>query len=315
METTITRESQQPTLLTVFDNHLHQLHRRVGIDRARSTYTRQCQMRCRVSEFLSDSLHMTDIPLSQLTPAFIHDFACWLSTCHHYSGGTIWLTCQMLKSIVSRAYQHGLMHSNPFYNFRIGRNIRPRQFLTEQELQKVISWKTESGLLAFHRDLFVFSALTGMAFADVRRLRQQDISIIEGRHWIISQRHKTKTPFHVRLLPLALDIARRYAGNEETVFGTLCYRTIAKHIPIIVKACGITKHITFHCARHTFAVMGLNAGMPIESISRILGHADITTTQIYAKITLAKIDTDMNFLDAHTRRYMLSKPMIHNQTQ
>lgn len=150
---------------------------------------------------------------------------------------------------------------------------------------------------AFHRDVFVFSALTGMAFADICRLRPGDIHPIKGQQWVLAQRHKTHTQFQVRLLPAAITIIERYQQRGDTIFGGVNYRTLAKHIPDIIRACGIDKHITFHCARHTFAVIALNAGMPIESISRLLGHANITTTQIYAKITLGKLSRDMDLLD------------------
>ena len=284
------------TLLAEFDADLQQLQQRVGIDRTQSTYIRQLRLRTYVADFMADYLHAADMSLTSLSPAFIHDFATWLSTRRHYRGGTVWLACQQLKSVVSRAYQRGLMGSNPFYSFHIGRNIRPRQYLTEQELQAMMQLSVSDPLQAFHRDLFVFSALTGMAFADICRLRPTDIHRIDGQQWIIAQRHKTHTLFQVRLLPMAARIISRYNRTGDTVFGPVNYRTLAKHIPQLIRACGISKRITFHCARHTFAVTALNAGMPIESISRILGHSNITTTQIYAKITLAKLNQDMDQL-------------------
>ena len=297
-------ESSQPTLLSVFDSDLQQLGLRVGIDRAKNTYIRQCQLRRCVADFMAECLHTNDILLMQLTPSFIRDFAIWLSSGRHYLGGTVWLACQQLKSVVSRAYQHGMMPNNPFYDFRIGRNIRPRQFLTEQELQQFINWSPANPQQVYYRDLFVFSALTGVAFADIMGLHKENICVIDGRQWIIGRRRKTQIPFQVRLLPRAVDIINSYATNSEKLFPPVCYRTLAKHIPLMLKSCGICKYITFHCARHTFAVMSLNAGMPIESISRILGHADITTTQIYAKITLAKLNTDMDSLDSHMQHLL-----------
>ena len=282
-----------PTLLTVFDHDLQQLQLRVGIDRTQSTLVRQQQLRAYVSDFLAEKHQVTDIPLAQLSAGFIYDFASWLSTSRRYRGGTVWLACQQLKSVVSRAYQRGLVSSNPFYAFHIGRNIRPRQFLTAGEVRQLIDHPLDDPQQAFYRDLFVFSALTGMAFADICHLRPADIRLIDGQRWIVAQRQKTHTPFQVMLLPQAAAIADRYSQGGGTVFGPVVYRTLAKHIPAIISACGIQKHVTFHCARHTFAVMALDAGMPIESISRILGHTNITTTQIYAKITLSKLGQDM----------------------
>ena len=143
------------------------------------------------------------------------------------------------------------------------------------------------------RDVFVFSAFTGMSFVDIRQLRKSDIQEIDGHQWIISSRHKTGIPFRVRLLEQPLSIIHRYEkANKEYIFDKLKYHAVAKRLPTILKACNINKHITFHCARHSFAVMALNYGVPIESVSHILGHSNITTTQIYAKITTKKLDMD-----------------------
>ena len=295
-------KQKKTTLLAEFDADLLNLQQRVGIDRTQSTYIRQRRLQTYVADFIADTLHMVDVPLAELTPAFIHDFATWLSTHRHYQGGTVWLACQQLKSVVSRAFQRGLINNNPFYTFHVGRNVKPRQYLTEQELRIVMSIQLKIPQQIFHRDLFVFSALTGMSFADICRLSPNDIHIIDGQQWIVAQRHKTHTQYQVRLLPQAVQIISRYSQRGNTVFGPINYRTLAKHIPLLMKKCGILKHITFHCARHSFAVTALNAGMPIESISRILGHSNITTTQIYAKITLAKLNQDMDRLELYMER-------------
>lgn len=132
-----------------------------------------------------------------------------------------------------------------------------------------------------------------MSFVDIRHLRKSDIQEIDGHQWIVSSRHKTGIPFRVRLLDQPLSIIRQYEkGNNEYIFDRLEYHAIAKRLPSILKVCNINKHITLHCARHSFAVMALNYGVPIESVSRILGHSNITTTQIYAKITTKKLNMD-----------------------
>lgn len=291
-------QKQCPSLIAVFDSELEKLQQRIGIDRSPNTYARQLQIRKSVADFIVETMLVADIPLETLTPAFIRDFSTWLSIERHYRAGTIWLTCQQLKGVVSRAFQKGLMSSNPFYGFHAKKIIRPRQYLTLQELQQVINLPIPDATMARHRDLFVFSALTGVAFADICRLRTSDIHTINGETWISAQRQKTHTPYVVRLLPTALRILQANRVNADSVFGPICYRTVAKHIPIIMKTCGIQKHITFHCARHSFAVASLSAGMPIESISRILGHSNIATTQIYARITTEKLSADMDKLKA-----------------
>ena len=147
--------------------------------------------------------------------------------------------------------------------------------------------------LCFTRDIFVFSTFTGLSFIDMKELKHSDIVTINGGTWIISQRHKTQIPFQVKLLNIPLEIIRKYQQGGQNVFPPMEYRTMAKRIHRVMDECGFQKHITMHCARHSFAVLALNKGVPIESVSRILGHTNITTTQIYAKITMQKLDNDL----------------------
>lgn len=290
------------SLLQAYDQDLERLARRVGKDRAASSYTRQQQSRQCVAHFLADYLHRPDIPLCELTGQFIRDYAFYLSTDRNMRPGTVWLLTQMLKSVVTRVCQRHLLPTNPFADFHVSKNIRNREYLTEQELGCLMACQPQQASLCFARDLFVFSALTGMSFVDIRNLRAADITLVNGEHWIQAHRQKTHTPFMVRLSPDALDIISRYRNKGDTIFGPVNYRTLAAQMARLMQACGITKHITFHCARHTFAVTALNAGMPIESVSRILGHTNIATTQIYAKITMQKLSRDMELFDRHLAR-------------
>ena len=287
------------TLLQCCDDDLLKLKQRVGVDRALSTYTRQCGLRQLVASFIADAMGQADVLLESLTAGFIHDFADYLSVRRQLRGGTVWLACLWLKGVVGRACQRGLLMSNPFAAFHIGRNIREREYLTEEELHLMATCQLSDERTALYRDLFVFAALTGMAFADICQLRRSDIRQIDGMRWVMAKRKKTKTTFRVRLLPQAETIIKRYEQDGEYIFGPITYRTLAKHIPLIVRRCGIDRHVTFHCARHTFAVMSLNAGVPMESVSRMLGHTNISTTQIYARVTMKKLSSDMDKLQQH----------------
>lgn len=299
MTTNKTTDGQQPvTLLQACDSDLQKLKLRVGIDRTMSTYTRQCRLRQMAADYISYAFNADDVGLDALNVSFMSDYASYLSTHCHLLDGTVWLACQWLKGVVGRAVQRGWLDSNPFVEFHIGRNIRPREYLSEDELKRLIACDMADSQLAFFRDVFVFSALTGLSFADINHLSHRDIRLIGRQYWIMSVRHKTHTPYQVRLLPQAADIVSRYHGSRDRIFGPITYRTLAKHIPLIVQQCGISRHVTFHSARHTFAVMCLDAGLPIESISRMLGHTNISTTQIYARITLEKLSSDMDCLQS-----------------
>lgn len=287
------------TLLSIYDEDLNRLTRRIGKDRSLSTLKTMQQSRKYVADYLKEQTGQTDLPLDKVTPQLIHDFSVWLSAVRQLRGGTVWLVCQQLKGVVTRAHQRGKIMWNPFGGFHIAKKIRPRQYLTEEELGRLMAHRFNSESLSFARDIFVFSAFTGLSFIDIRELRLSDIMEIKGAAWIISKRHKTKVPYQVRLLDLPLKILRHYQSEErERVFGPMEYRTMAYRIQKVMEEVGITKHVTMHCARHSFAVLAINKGVPIETVSRILGHTNITTTQIYAKITIDKISSDMvNFED------------------
>ena len=136
----------------------------------------------------------------------------------------------------------------------------------------------------FKNQIFVFASFTALSFVDIKELSNDQIVEVNGEKWIISKRHKTGVPFQVKLLDIPLQIIERYKAFQENnlVFPNLNYWSICKRMGKMIKECGITKKISFHCSRHGFATLALCKGMPIESVSRILGHTNIETTQIYA---------------------------------
>lgn len=283
-------------LLSVYEEDLRSLESRIGKDRSASTWKAMLQGKTYVEKCLKEHFNMEDIAIKELTPQFIHDFSVYLSVERGLRGGTVWLACQQLKGVVTRAYQRGVLTWNPFAGFRLAKNIRPREYLTEGELKLLMDHEFEDKALTFTRDVFVFSAFTGLAFIDLKELKYENIVDINGSKWIVSQRHKTNIPFQVKLLEVPYQVIIRYQHQGEYVFEQMEYATMAKRIHRVMEEVGIRKRISFHCARHTFAVLALNKGMPIESLSRLLGHTNITTTQIYAKITMHKLEEDMDRL-------------------
>ena len=292
------QEKQYPTLLRTFDEDNELFRLRVGKDRSKHSYSIMVRARGYVADFLQLWEHREDIPLNELKLEFLQRFSIYLSVERNLHRGTIWLNCMMLKGVVQRAHKRGLIPVSPFAEFHIPKNIGEREFLSEEEVQRLIAHRFEKPLDAYVRDIFVFSALTGMSFVDIRQLQKSEIVVIDGHQWILSERKKTGIPFRVRLMEQPLVIIQRYQSEgRDLIFDRCEYHTISKHLPAILRACAIHKHISFHCARHTFAIMALNHGMPIESVSRILGHSNITTTQIYAKITMKKLDGDFMRLE------------------
>jgi integrase len=141
---------------------------------------------------------------------------------------------------------------------------------------------------------------TALSFVDLKELTTDNIVEVNGDKWIVGKRHKTGIPYQVKLLDVPLQIIERYKNfpkiNSKSVFGEVNYWSVCKKLKPVMKECGIDKPISAHCARHGFATMALTNGMPIESVSRVLGHTNIVTTQIYARITTQKLDNDLTML-------------------
>ena len=287
--------SEYETLLGAFDKDNATFQKRVGTDRVKGTYMARVRARNHVAAFIRANYKRSDLSMLELTPDFIKEFAVFLSTDRGLQNGSIWTNCMWLKGVVMRAHFNGLIPRNPFAQFHISPNIKEREYLTEEELKTLMTHEFADAKLSYIRDIFVFASFTALSFVDVKGLTTDDIVEVNGEKWILSKRHKTKVPFQVKLLDIPLQIIKRYEKfqTNKSVFPNLNYWSICKPLKKMIKECGITKDISFHCARHGFATLALSKGMPIESVSRVLGHTNIVTTQLYAKITTQKIDHDL----------------------
>ncbi len=287
--------SEYETLLGAFDKDNATFQKRVGTDRVKGTYLARVRARNHVAAFIKANYKRSDLSMLELTPGFIKEFAVFLSTDRGLQNGSIWTNCMWLKGVVMRAHFNGLIPRNPFAQFHISPNIKEREYLTEDELKTLMTHEFADSKLSYIRDIFVFASFTALSFVDIKELTTDDIVEVNGEKWIISKRHKTKIPFQVKLLDIPLQIIKRYEPyqTDKSVFPNLNYWSICKPLKKMIKECGITKAISFHCSRHGFATLALSKGMPIESVSRVLGHTNIVTTQLYAKITTQKIDHDL----------------------
>ena len=287
--------SEYETLLGAFDKDNATFQKRVGTDRVKGTYMARVRARNHVAAFIKANYKRSDLSMLELTPDFIKEFAVFLSTDRGLQNGSIWTNCMWLKGVVMRAHFNGLIPRNPFAQFHISPNIKEREYLTEEELKTLMTHEFADAKLSYIRDIFVFASFTALSFVDVKELTTDAIVEVNGEKWILSKRHKTKVPFQVKLLEIPLQIIKRYEEfqTDKSVFPNLNYWSICKPLKKMIKECGITKDISFHCARHGFATLALSKGMPIESVSRVLGHTNIVTTQLYAKITTQKIDHDL----------------------
>ena len=230
----------------------------------------------------------------------IRDYCLYLRNEVGLAQSSVWIYSIPLKHIVTTAHYNGKIARNPFAQYKVDPDHKERGFLTEDELQAFTTVELNNPDLELARDLFVFGCWTGISFIDIKNLTTENISILGGSPWIVSKRQKTGVPFQIKLMDIPMQIIKRYKPYRisNTLFNIGSHDTINKRIKEVAKMCGIEKRTSFHLSRHTFAVLALNYGMPIESVSKILGHTNITTTQIYAKVTNTKLEHDISMFES-----------------
>lgn len=297
-EKTFCLSNDYETLLHIIDRDITAYSTRVKKDRSLLTYKKMVIVRGHLKNFIMKSYKVADIYLIDIKSDFLREFYNYIIEYKHLKKSTAWVYCCYLKKVVLLAYCQGIIHQNPFYNVKISPSIPARNYLTEAELNKLIEFKAEDPLNCYVRDLFVFSCFTGISFIDIMSLNFENIIKANDDIWISGHRQKSMVPYCIRLLDIPKAILVKYLEHSNrNIFQFISNNIVNKKLKKIIDDCHIDKNITFHCARHTFATLALTYGMPIESVSKILGHTNITTTQVYAKITNMKIGLDIDGLE------------------
>ncbi|KAA6324982.1 Tyrosine recombinase XerD [termite gut metagenome] len=302
----------QKTLIALFEEMMQEFHSRIGIDRAASTYTQHEVLHKQLKSFLREKYQVEDIPLSELDLPFIEAFNYYLRVKRKMKPGTVRARIVLLNKVIRQALHRNFISCPPFEGFGLEKPQVQNRSLSAEELNRLISTPIKSPTQSFIRDLFIFSTFTGISYADLRKLSWKDIITEEdGSRWISTDRQKTKTTFHVKLLNIPVQIMERYRGlaTGDNVFPSMSLGQVNVGLKKVAKKCDINRTLTFHMSRHTFATtVCLSQGVPIETLSQMLGHQDITTTQIYAKVTRTKINEDMTNLAKQIEgKYELAK--------
>ncbi|GAA4104795.1 site-specific integrase [Mucilaginibacter panaciglaebae] len=254
--------------------------------------------------YLLNQFGKTDIEISQLNHAFITGFEFYLKAECKISGVSAAKYIKHLKKIVNHCLANGWLKQNPFLNYKSSAKAKERTYLTQQELDAITNNKKLSvERLQQVRDVFVFCCYTGLSYADVKKLKRSEIGIgMDGEQWIFTSRQKTDTSSRIPLLPVALEILNRYrehpqCENKGLLLPVLSNQKMNAYLKEIADLSDVVKHLTFHLARHTFATtVTLSNNVPIETVSKMLGHTNIKTTQHYAKILDMKVSHDMALL-------------------
>lgn len=297
-------DSQEHTLLYLIGYHNEQMEESLSQGTLKNYHTTERYVRL----FIEKKLKAKDIYLSKLSYRFLIDFENFLRkhrpTNHQrkMENNTVMKHIQRLRKMVTMAYKMEWIIKDPFVRFKANYVRKEREFLTESELEIIINKNFRIERLELVKDLFVFSCYTGLSYIDVMNLNRDNVTIgIDGNKWISTSRQKTKNSVKIPLLDIPMELITKYAENPGTKFGKLfpkmSNQKLNSYLKEIADLCEINKNLTFHIARHTFATtVTLSNGVPISTVSKLLGHSKIATTQIYARVLEHKVSEDISIL-------------------
>ena len=293
------KKEEIDTLMQLFEKHNGDVAKQVGVSVGKATLQKYNVCKRHFSEFLEKQYKRSDLKLTELTYVVIREFDLYLRTEAGQNPNTSTKTMKTFKTITLLGQKMGVLLHDPFMNHRF--HIEPvnRGFLTDEEILLIANKDLGISRLELVRDIFIFSCFTGLAYIDVSNLTPDHIVTLGDKQWIMTQRQKTSVETNVLLLDIPKAIIAKYGGKtyrNGKLFPMLTNQKTNSYLKEIADICGIKKNLTFHLARHTFATMSLSKGVPMESVSKMLGHTNIRTTQIYARITNKKIEHDMEEL-------------------
>lgn len=262
-----------------------------------------------ILEYISDEYNKEDVYLQDLDYEFVLGFESFLRLYQprHYQGrignNAVMKHIQRLRRMVTLAYHMEWIERDPFVKFKPKIEKKEREFLTEKELERIEKFSTPIERLAVVKDLFIFGCYTGISYGDIMDLSKKNIvKGIDGNQWLMANRNKTGTPFKIPILPAAELLIHKYENHHRTQYNekllpSISNQKLNSYLKELADCCGITKNLTFHMARHTFATtVTLTNGVPIETVSKLLGHTKLATTQIYARVIERKLSEDMMLL-------------------
>lgn len=288
-------------VFVLFKNHNKKIESLINVDYAEGTLDRYETCLKHLMQFVKWKYNFETYPLSKINNEFISEFDFFLRTVRKCANNSSVKYMRNFRKIIKIALSSDLIPKDPFYYYKGKVNERDRYFLTQEELNSLLEKTIINTRLNTVRDIFLFSCYTGLAFIDTSKLAFENIQIgVDGEKWIFTKRTKTKTISNIPLLPPALKLIEKYkdhSNSKGTLFPVLSNQKMNAYLKEIGDICGISKTLTYHIARHTFATtVTLSNGVPLESVSKMLGHKSIRTTQHYAKVIDKKVGEDMKDL-------------------
>lgn len=297
----------ESTLVTCFTQYNELCELRVGKTITQKTFTRYKLTLTRLVEFMKVQYNISDIPLSEIDTNFIERFYLYIRNGVDCNNNTSMKFVQRFRTVFEYAgNSSNTQLPNPFANFKFHFDVVHREILNQEEINRIYEKDFGSQRINQIRDVFIFSCYTGLSYIDISELTEANLRMaFDNNLWIMTKRQKTNVSSNVRLLDIPMEIIEKYKGKQKDgkLLPVVSNQKTNEYLKEIAEICRINKNLTFHIARHTFATtIGLSNGMSIETISKILGHTDIRTTQIYAKIVDKKVSDDMSALSEKLKK-------------
>lgn len=263
------------TISNLFDDYIKLIKPRIGVDLTEASYNRYIRAKNYLLEYIGK-----DIVLSELTPSIMQGFHIDLNS--KYQESTVCGIMTRVKTIIKYALDNGKISKNPFINIKYGKGRKEIHYLTQEELNTIYNLKLDNKSLEDIRDCFILQASTGLSYIDLLNLKKEDIQIAEdSTHYIVKNRHKTNIQYTTVVLPMGVEVLKKH-NYQLRVISNQKYNLMLKNIQALA---GIDTNITSHLARKTFATLALQRGVRMETVSKMLGHSNISTTSsAYAKL-------------------------------
>ncbi|WP_418992417.1 site-specific integrase [Alistipes sp.] len=292
-------DRRRQTLLAFFRQHNEEFGRMVGISRSKTTYYKYRCVYSHLESYVREHYHRADLTFQELDREFLTGFHAYIARDCAHKKNTMWVYLIALKHILMLARSRGYLARDLFADYKLSNEFVRRNYLTIAEINTILGLEFSDRTLRLVRDAFLFSCFTGLSYVDLCSLTSANIQHENKQFWISTTRRKTGSSVQVRLMsvPHVILLKHMPEAADRRIFDLPSNGWCNKCLEKIVLAAGISRPITFHAARHTFATtITLSQGVAIETISKLLGHKNIRTTQIYASITRSKLDSDMERL-------------------
>ena len=286
-------------VVEVYEMHSQRIKKLIGIDIQEVTYKKYLESGKHLKDFIKHKYKQKDIKLKALRSSFIDDYVYFLKVEKKFQQSTLNKAVQRFRKVIKYAIAEDYLYKDPFMLYRPKTFKKPVVFLNPEQLKKLEQTTFSIVRIQQIKDMFVFCCYTGLGFSEMKNLKKKQITVeFDGELWININRQKTKKDFKVPLLPKAKKIMEQYANDSEYVFPSVSNTHFNAYLKEIANVVGIEFNLTHHIARKTFAsTVLLYNDVPMEIVSRLLGHSKLQTTQDhYGKVVQKKISLEMERL-------------------